>query len=158
MTSPETEMAKLAKSTAKRIADESASVQILQVFGDELVLDDLNEHEQGEVDAARDCLGLDPIESDEPVTTGLEGWLDESRYERPLSVSRHGVNHGEGWTVKYVQIVLGTGGPHVEIGYYGDRAEVVAYGWSGEGETRFPVDADDVQLLYSVDYLMEDAL
>lgn len=157
-TTDEDTMHKLAKSTAKRIADEAASVQTLQVFGDELALDDLNEHEQAEVDAARDCLGLDPIEPDEPVTTGLQEWLDESCYERPLSISRHGVNHGDGWTVNYVQIVLGAGGPHVEIRYYGDRAEVVAYGWLGADEARVDVDAEDVQLLHGVDHLMDGVL
>lgn len=153
------QMHELALRTTERIEAQAAAVRLLLQHDGETSAeiaggDDPELHEA--VAAARQALELADIGGDDDVAEGVEDWLDRSRYEGPLSISRHGVNHGDGWSTESVQIVLGTGGPHVEVQYRGDRATVVAYGWFGADRVEMPVDSDAVNLIYSVDHLYND--
>lgn len=158
----------LALSTVERIEAQAAAIRWLEQHEDDCFE---HYHEDGEgttaeaeverieavVNGHREVLDMEPIsDPDELFGEGLEEAKDSIRFEGPLAISRHGVNHGDGWSTDRVQIVLGTGGPHVEVNYRGEAAHVTAYGWFREGETTLPVDPDAVALLYAVDDLYHD--
>lgn len=158
------EMHALALRTATRIEEQAAAVRLLEEHAGE-TWSDLDLPEREAVLAARRAL-----EFPEPPTVkggltldlsidaadGLEDWREEMQCSGALSISRRGTNHGDGWVTDEVVIVLGTGGPHVEVQYRGGAAVVVAFGWFGAGRVELPVDADAVDLLYGVDYLYQD--
>lgn len=152
----------LALRTAERIEKQAAAVLLLEQHEGETPADILEADPEG-MDAivdARDALELETIDASEyetgDVADGIESWKDDTRDYGALSIARHGTNHGEGWVTDSVVVVLGTGGPHVQVEYEGNHATVRAFGWFKEGETTVPVDAEAVDLLYGVDCLYRD--
>lgn len=118
---------------------------------------DLDPDGLSEVNGLRKVLGLEPLAagSDNFRDEGVQEWL-ESKRESVLEFVRHGRNSGWGWMVDYVAVVLSTGGPRIEVRYWGcDKAEVVVTEWFDKGSSRFPVDQYAVDYLFGIDDLLD---
>lgn len=155
----------LALRTAQRIEGQAAAVRKLQEAEGETAREIRDNPDDGGNDVLRDFMAARALLdlpatfaecADEDIADGVEEWLDEMRCDGALSIRRRGYNDGDGWECDEVVIVLGTGGPHVQVEYEGTTATVRAYGWFKDGETTLPVDADAVDLLYGVDELYRD--
>lgn len=153
------EMHDLALRTARRIEDQAAAMELLQENSG-IWWGDIPREERVDIKNARAVLELEEFVPNKDaaveVDDGLEEAMDRIKHEGPLSVRRRGYNDGEGWTTDEVEIVLGTGGPHVQIEYRGNSATVTALGWFGAGKTSLPVDSEAVETVYGVDYLYND--
>lgn len=157
----------LALRTVEGIEAEAAAIRLLERAEGDTLADIRDEGGQDAVDAviaARDTLELEALDAEHgedetgDVADGLDERKDQLRFEGPLSIRRYGYNDGNGWETESVTIVLGTGGPHIEVQYRGDRATAVAYGWFGADRVELPVDADAVNVLFGVDDLYNDLM
>jgi hypothetical protein len=153
------EMHALALRTAQRIEAEAAAINLLEEHAGTW-WGDTDKEDREAIREARELLELDAFipntDAATDVADGLEDLRDRLRFEGPLSIRRRGYNDGNGWETDEVEIVLGTGGPHVQVEYRGDSATVTALGWFGAGKTSLPVDAAAVETVYGVDYLYQD--
>lgn len=89
-------------------------------------------------DRIRDDLPPDNVA--DAIVTAYDEWQDEE--VQTYLDTRAEVDVGRELTVRSVTVVLGTGGPHVEVRFDPDsgRGEVIAYDWFGSDRHTYPVD------------------
>lgn len=126
------EMRDLAKGTAEDIERLGAFDPTTHVVGDSYPTAIAERLEPGKYDTDEDL--ADQIED------AYESWREDFDV---LDIRAEVSVTSEGLTVTSVTMVLGTGGPHVEVTLDPDTGEgrVTAYGWYRAHETTHPVDA-----------------
>jgi len=153
-TDEKTEMHALALRVCQRIEAEAAAITLLDGH-DGTWWGDTDIDDREPIRAARETLELPAfvpnVDAATDVCDGLEDARDAIRFDGPLSIEATGTNDGRnGWQVDGCTIVLGTGGPHVQVEWSFNAARVVAYGWFGADRVELPVDMDAVESLYGV--------
>lgn len=94
------------------------------------------------VRAARRALELEPVDEVDDVAEGLDELdPDEALLDGPLSVVVQGRFWDSSWEVTGVEVVICTGGPHIELRYDGRGMSLYGF-WGGSRVEGMPVDSD----------------
>lgn len=161
----DTDTARRMREQVERVAAEwearARAASVLREYeGTHDVLSDLDASERERVEHARGVLDADNFgDPANHAADGLDDALD-ALSEDALEVyvtGRRSVGDSE-WAAEGAVVVLGTGGPHMQLEYDGRNVAAHGWDWLGEGRTRVELAPDAaalVERVFALDLLLD---